>query len=225
MPSDVLSGSVVRGEVRGHHVTGASENANWRRTWYAPSAVSQFRQRTGRVPGWSPVTPYLPNKLLYEWGEIFGSLLLRRGVQYGVGGMYIEFENVGTPGDPVAAPSFERGPGEGVAYYNDLASSGDRDYLRVPLVAGTMDSTDQTKYPGGNRPILFAQTVGVAGVHGKPFSDANNSVVFGGALVAFVDETDHTRDLVLSRFYFTVENQMPKLANGQVGLEWRLVLQ
>lgn len=182
--------------------------------------------RTWRVQplGWTLAHPFVPNAILYEWGAIFGALLRRQGLNYGIGGMYFEFENVGTPGDPVSAPAFDRGPDEGVNYYNGLSGSGDRDYLRVPLLATTSDSTDEAKFPHGNRPSFFAQTTGVEGVHGKPFSDANNSVVFGGALVSFVDDTDHTRDLVLSRFYLEPAQQLPKLATGQIGFEWRLTL-
>jgi hypothetical protein len=53
---------------------------------------------------------------------------------------------------------------------------------------------------------------------------ADNSTVFGGALVAFVDEDDHTRDLVLSRFYVSPRAQQPKLSTSQVGFEWRVKL-
>lgn len=165
-----------------------------------------------------------PNALLFEWGAIFGQLLLRRGLNYGISGMYIEFENTGSPGAPVAAPTFTRGPHEGRDYYNSLSSSSDRDYLRVNLISAVLNSSDPVNFPKGNEPTFFAQTSGVVGVHGKPFSDVNNSTVFGGALVAFVDETDHTQDLVLSRFYMSVGQQQVKLPTSQIGFEWRLTL-
>lgn len=212
----------MKGEVRLHRVKELS---------FREQVQKMVRRRTPdpRGPyhlyaGWEPLTEFQHNDFLYEWGTIFGNLLCRRGLNYGIGGMYIEFENVGTPGDPVSAPAFTRDADEGVAYYNALADSADRDYLRVPLIAATMDSSDPDKFPKGNRPSFFAQTIGVEGVHGKPFSDANNSTVFGGALVAFVDEADHTRDLVLSRFYVSTQKQQPKLSTSQIGFEWRLTL-
>lgn len=186
--------------------------------------ASAYASRYGRPPGWSPRTDFRHNDFLYEWGAIFANLLMRRGLNYGVGGMYVEFENVASPGDPVSAPDFTRSPDEGVGYYNDLALSPDRDYLRVPLIAATLDSSDAVSFPHGNLATFFAQTAGVTGVHGKAFSDSANSTVFGGALVAFVDDADHTRDLVLSRFYLETASQQPKLATGQVGFEWRLTL-
>ena len=220
MPTDVIDpAKYIQGEVRVHRV---------------PKVI-----RTGRAVGkstaaclmierwlkeWQPLGDFTPNALLYEWGAIFGNLLRRQGLNYGIGGMYMEFENVASPGDPVSVPAFTRDAGEGVEYYNGLALSGDRDYLRVPLVATSMDSTDETNFPKGNRPIFFAQTSGVEGVHGKGFSDADNSTVFGGALVAFVDEDDPTRDIVLSRFYLEVAKQVPKLATSEIGFEWRLKL-
>lgn len=177
------------------------------------------------VKQWTPATDFMHNDFLYEWGAIVGNLLARRGLQYGIGGLYIEFENVASPGDPVSAPAFTRAAGEGVEYYDALSGSGDRDYLRVPLIIATVDSTDAIRYPKGNRVTFFAQTSGVEGVHGKTFSDTVNSVVFGAALVAFVDETDHTQDIVLSRFYSEVAKQKPKLSTSQIGMEWKVTLE
>ncbi len=177
----------------------------------------------GMLPmGWSPKTEFAHNDFIYEWGAILSQLLLRRGLNYGVGGMYLEFENTGSPGDPVTVPTFTRDADEGVNYYNGLYLSADRDYLRVPVISGQLSSSDTTKYPVGNRSTFFAQSSGVEGVHGKPFSAASNSTCFGGALVAFVDEADPTRDLVLSRFYLEEAKQQVKLDNSQVGYEWRV---
>jgi len=194
---NISANKYMRGEVRLHNVTDS----------------------------WQPVTDFQHNDFLYEWGAIFANLLLRKGLNYGIGGMYIEFENTASPGDPVTVPTFTRDADEGVEYYNGLSDSADRDYLRVPLVAGTLDITDVVQFPKGNCPIFFAQTSGVLGVHGKTFSDSVNSTVFGGALVAFVDADDYTQDLVLSRFYVAVEKQQVKLASSQIGFEWKLTLQ
>ncbi len=174
--------------------------------------------------GWRRATDFTHNDFLFEWGAIFANLLMRKGVNYGIGGMYLEFANVASPGDIVTPPDFTRYPENGVDYYNGLSTSPDLDYLRVPLVATTLQVSDTTKFPKGNQPTFFAQTRGLVGVHGKPFSDANNSVVFGGALVAFVDDADPTQDIVLSRFYLASDKQQPKLATSQIGFEWRLTL-
>jgi hypothetical protein len=202
MNARIKAPNSIRGDVRFHRV---HENG--------PQQPSLPR-------GWSPITPYQSNNILYEWAAIVGNLLLRKGEKYGIGGMYIEFENTASPGDPVTPPDFTRDPEEGVQYYDSLALSADRDYLRVPLVAGVLDSTDTLKYPNGNRTKFFAQTSGTVGVHGKTFSDVTNSTIFGGALVAFVDETDATRDLVFARFYIDTDLQVVKLATSQHGLEW-----
>lgn len=178
----------------------------------------------GLPVGWTPITPFRSNTVLYEWGAIVGKLLLKQGLQYGIGGMYIEFENVADPDDPVAAPTVERDPEMGVEYYDGLALSSDRDYLRVPLIAGTLNSSDDDDFPKGNEPTFFAQTSGLTGVHGKTFSDSSNSKVFGAALVAFPNEDDPTQDLVFARFYFDVEDQQVKLATSQIGIEWPITL-
>lgn len=171
-----------------------------------------------------PITSWQPNTVLYEWAAIGAQLLTTGEKRYRISGMYIEYENVASSGDTVTAPVYGREPSAGIAYYNGLAGSTVRDYLRVPLVSAQVLSTSTVNYPNGNQPVFFAQTSGVVGVHGLPFSEASNSKVFGAALVAMRDETDATQDLVFSRFYLSTSLQQLKLASSQIGLEWKVEL-
>lgn len=170
---------------------------------------------------WTPTTELKKNLVLYQWAEITSKLLTLGDARYRIGGMYLEFQNVASPGDPVSPPIFDRT--RTVQYYDDLAGSANTDYLRVPLIASQTLSTGSGLV--NNELIFFARTSGVVGVHGKPFSYAANSVVFGASLVAFVDATDATQDLLFSSFYFDVPDQQQKLATSQVGIEWALTLE
>ena len=189
-----------------------------------PSPVGFVRLYSVEPNKVMPITSWQPNTVLYEWAAIAAQLLTTGEKQYRISGMYIEYENVASPGDTVTMPSYGREPAAGIDYYNGLAGSPVRDYLRVPLVSAQVLSTDEVDYPKGNQPAFFAQTSGVVGVHGLPFSEANNSKVFGAALVAIVDEADATRDLVFSRFYLSTSLQQLKLASSQIGLEWKIQL-
>lgn len=191
----------------------------------APTAKGRVRSFLVKDRRREPRTRWSSNLVLRSWAAIVGKLLLTGEQQYRISGMYIEFENVPSPGDVSAVPSFDRDPDSGVAYYDGLALSATRDYLRVPMVAGTLESSDEELYPDGNLVTFFAQTGGVVGVHGKDFGEVNNSVVIGAALVAQRVQADATQDLVLSRFYFDSDEQQPKLDTGQVGIEWELELQ
>jgi hypothetical protein len=172
---------------------------------------------------WMPVTNWFHNLVLFGWAGIAGKLLTQGSTNYRIGGMYLEYENVADPGDPVTVPAFDRSGG--LSYYEGLVSAPTRDYLRVPLSAGTLDSSDAVKFPDGNRMTFFAMSQGVVGVHGKSFSDSVNSKVFGGGLVAIVDEADRSKDIVFSRFYLPVGEQQVKLTTSQIGLEWEIELQ
>lgn len=202
-----ISSAMIRGRVRAYHV---------------PDLAQHSRQP--RAAFGAPVTGWQHNDILYEWGAIIGNLLLRKGLNYGISHLYIEYENVDDPDDPVVTPTVTRDPEEGVSYYNGQVTSPTRDYLRVPLTAGVLNVSDTINFPKGNVPTFFAMTSGVTGVHGKTFSDSVNSKVFGGALVAAVDENDAAQDLVLSRFYFTASQQVAKAQNSQIGIEWQLEL-
>ena len=159
------------------------------------------------------------NDILYEWATVMCQLLSGSpdGKPYNLGAMYIEYENNG--GAAVTAPTVTRADGK--TYYSSLSSDPNRDYLRIPLTAVITSSTDATNYPDGNKIIAFGQTAGVAGVHGKTFSDAVSSRVYGGSLVVTPDYADQTQDLVFSRFYFdSTDKQLIKPASAQLGLEW-----
>jgi hypothetical protein len=172
---------------------------------------------------WVVQTEWSPNLVVYEWATIVGNLLNGTGLNYRIGGMYLEFENVATPGDTVTAPAFDRT--RDVSYYTGLSGSSDRDYLRVGLTATQLTSSDSSLFPGGNKCTFFSRSSGTTGVHGKTFSDSVNSVIFGASLVAYVNSTDATQDLILSSMYFDAADQQAKLSTSQVGLEWELTLQ
>jgi len=167
------------------------------------------------------LTEWNNNLVTYEFAAISANLLAGTGLNYRIGGMYLEFENVASPGDTVTVPTFDRT--RGVSYYNNLAGSADRDYLRVDLSAATISSTDSTDFPKGNSVLFSARSAGLTGVHGKTFSDSANSVIYGAALVSFVDGNDATQDLIYSAAYLSAANQQAKLATSQIGVEWELI--
>lgn len=202
------SGARVSGLVRGYQV---------------PEAIPVGLTVEERLSRWEPCTPFVCNDLTYDWAVIVQRLLRGSpdGGQYKIGGMYLEFNNGGTV-DPT--PTITRG---GWAdYYANLNSSfATRDYLRVPLIATSEETTNPLfSYP--NQANFIAQTVGVGpeGTHGLVFSDANSSYVYGGALVAFVNGDDSSNDIVFNRFYFAEANQLEKLAGRQLGINWPLIL-
>lgn len=170
---------------------------------------------------WLPQTSFKNNLVLNQWGTIVAKLLSNGDSRYRLGGMYLEFENTASPGDPVSAPTFDRT--RDITYYDDLVGSGSRDYLRVPMTASQLLSDGEGFV--NNQLVFFARSSGTVGVHGKTFSDSVNSTIFGASLVAFIDNNDATQDLLLSSFYFAVADQQQKLSTSQVGIEWELTLQ
>lgn len=194
---------------------------------YLKGRVRSYEAPSDDISMWTPVTNWSSNLVVYEWGSIVGRLLNGSGVNYSIGGMYLEFENVANASTVVTAPTQDRT--RSISYYNDLSSSQVRDYLRVPLTATQLLSSNTTLYPHNNQCLFFARSAGTSGVHGKEFSDDTStgkvSKLFGASLVAFVDDTDATQDLILSSFYFADASQQDKLSTSQIGVEWELTLQ
>ena len=178
--------------------------------------------RSGNGRCWEPATEWKRNTIVFEWGAIIGPLLTLGERKYRIGGMYLEFENVVSPGTPVTIPTYDRT--RSIAYYNSLSGSARRDYLRVPIIASTFESSNAEQFPNGNLPTFLARSQGVQGVHGKQFGVSYNSVVFGASLVAMVDEADATQDLIFSTFYFDTADQQAVLPTSQLGIDWELTL-
>ncbi len=170
---------------------------------------------------WRPSGPFCPNAVMFDWAGLASRLFTSADPRYRISGMYLEYKNLADPSTVVTPPSFTRD--QGISYYSGLSSSSTVDYLRVPLSANALTNTDTESFTIANAMTLFAMSQGSVGVNGKPFASGNNSKVYGGALVALVDENDRTNDVVFSRFYFPTNQQRVKLSGGQLGLEWQIV--
>ena len=169
---------------------------------------------------WTPIGDWGRNTILYEWGAIVGGWMATGNPAYRVGGMYVEFANAAPP---ISAPSYTRADGR--AYYAGLAGDPVRDFLRVPLIAAPLSSSDLLVYPGGNVNTFYARTAGAVGVGGLPFSSGAGSTVYGAALVALVDPDDPASDLVLARHYFASGAQLVKPPGLQLAIDWEITWQ
>lgn len=164
------------------------------------------------------------NQIQYDWGFVAAKTIGEGDRNFRVSSLYIEYENVTLPEDEVTPPSFTRG--EGVDYYIELALSGVRDFLRVPLLVSPTIGIEAgfedwfTEGVNGNLLTFYTQTQGTSGFHGKPFSAAANSKVFGAALVATPVFADQTQDVIFARTYFDTGDQEVKSASKQFGVTW-----
>jgi hypothetical protein len=163
----------------------------------------------------------LKNQICYNWGVVASALFrrLQDGNNYYVGGMYLEFDNSGSAVDPVPSPARNTT----VNYYRDL--SGTADYLRVPLLASAGSCSDSDLFGGDNVATFISQSSSTTGnrvTSPLTFSDANNSRIYGAALVAFCDDGDTTKDLIISRIYLQPEDQVEKVAGSQIYTSWSL---
>ena len=165
------------------------------------------------------------NTVLYDWGFIAAKAIGEGDSSYRVNATYIEFENVASPSDTVSVPTIDRS--EGLTYYNGL--SGNQDFLRVELIGLPSITIEDgfesyfTEGETGNLLTFFAQSSGTTGVLGNAtFGSANNSKIFGAALVAAPVWADRTQDVVFSRSYFATSDQTLKQASSQVGITWEV---
>ena len=151
-----------------------------------------------------------------DWGFAAAKALGFGDPSYHINCMYIEFENAASPGDPVTVPSFETTDGR--EYYENLSSP--RDYLRVfgiSRVLEVISGYDAYFADGEGNAVKFRATADTgSGQNGLPFANANNSTVFGVALVVAPDVSDKTKDKIVARAYYDVADQTVKEASRQI---------
>ncbi len=174
------------------------------------------------------LTPVIrqPNQIQYDWGFIVAQLVGFGKLEFRPSTIFLEYENLANPATSVTPPSVDRD--EGIGYYDDLSLSSTKDYIRVPLKStpalgvATGYETYFTAPGTGNKLSYMGITTGSVGVHGRPFANANNSKIYGAALVATPDENDHSKDLILARTYYSTGDQIVKDAVRQFVPTWEL---
>lgn len=175
-----------------------------------------------------------PNQIQFTWGFVAANCFGRRhqagNLDYSISALYVEYENQTDPEQPVSvASSFTRDLG--VTYYNATGDSADRDFLRVPITIEPTISVSagyEANLPvnqQGNQLTFFAQTSGIVGAHGKPFSHTAGSKVFAAALVAAPVFGDRTKDVIFARTVFSTTNQVTKEASSQIGITWDIAFE
>jgi hypothetical protein len=167
------------------------------------------------------IPPWRRNLALVTAAHIAARCIGQGDMRYRVSKVYVEFANGAD--DPVPVPDFDAQ--DGIDYYNGLASSPDRDYVRaalnpMPVIDLDPEAVGRLDPEHGNRVIFEARLGSVVGVHGKPFSDSAGSRVYGIALVAAPVEADPTRDLVFARGYYPPERQILKTSRD-LGVTYR----
>lgn len=175
-----------------------------------------------------------PNQIQFTWGFIAANCFGRRPQPgqpgYHISALYVEYENQNDPEQPVSvASTFSRSVG--IPYYNALVDSTNRDFLRIPITiepAFGLSSGYSANLPVDqqvNKLTFFAQTSGVVGSLGRPFSHTTNSKVFSAALVAAPVFSDRTKDVIFARTVFNVDNQVTKEASSQIGITWDIAFE
>lgn len=161
------------------------------------------------------------NNILADYAYI-QARLLRGDTNYKLAVAYLEFQNVDSPGDPADEVAFDFS--DGVEYYTGLSGSADRDYIRAPLTVSepTIEDGMSAIFPKGNQILTYAASNGIVGVHGKPFTEDDNSVICGVAIVATPDKNDPTQDLIYARWSAAEEDQWAKVDGQKITIEWSL---
>lgn len=163
------------------------------------------------------------NLILYGAADILGQLLAGED-EYKIAGLYIEFQN--TAG-VVTPPTVTRADGRD--YYDALVTSPDTDFLRVSLTTSPGIEDSSSEY-NSNLITFFGVSDGTTGFHGKTFSQAANSKVFGAALIATPTPASQSSDIVFSRVYIGDvgigwADAIEKVDGQQIGVTWGIEFQ
>lgn len=164
------------------------------------------------------------NQWQHDWGAAAARALGYGTAGYTINAAYVEYANLADPGDTVTPPSYDRS--EGRTYYDGLALTADRDYVRVPIgLPPALETEPGYTLPDGqgNRLVFHVLATADTGVHGRAFHVNSNSKVYGLALVVAPDWDDPTADLVFARAYLPTAQQLLQVPGGQIGLTYPIV--
>jgi hypothetical protein len=117
---------------------------------------------------------------------------------------YIEFVN----GDAIEPP--EVNPASIADYFVQLGSTPDRDYLRVPILSHVVGKTDT----GAAKLEMTVAADGETGVHGKSFSAAVGSRIYGFTLAA--SQGNDRGDILVVNHYYPPAEQIAKTESGSM---------
>jgi hypothetical protein len=144
------------------------------------------------------------NTRLYSWGWA-ACRLFSGDPDFKVAVLYMEYMNVADPDDTI---------------------TDDRDYLRLyvrmPEVFVWPGYEPYFPVGQGNALLFRARSVNTTGVHGKPFSAAANSKVYGAAIAAAPSLDDRTQDVLIARGYYPQGQHQVKQATGQLEATYKL---
>lgn len=154
------------------------------------------------------------NLLVYSAGEAFARALA--GQAYYPRGVYMQFENLADPEDPITviSPAVE----DTAALFPALTS--DFDFVRAELTMPAALETYGTSYENNQAHYYASIPATASSYNGNlTLSPANNSAVIGAGLVAIPSMADQTQDILIARI------ATPKLllkTGMRVGIEWQI---
>lgn len=148
--------------------------------------------------------------LTKDYNKIIAQLLAGNS-KYTPKYLYLEFANSETE---VSIPEYTE---EGREYYDSMLPEG-AGYLRIPItITPTVDTV--------NGKVLYTVLVtSTESENGVRFSSADNSRIYGVALVSAPDPKDPTQDVVFSREYFEGSKQLTMADNQTFCFSFQLLV-
>lgn len=172
------------------------------------------------VPGQPPARG--PNQIQFGYKEAVARSLADPNNTYAARMLYVEFANVADPEDTISPPvGFSQE--EGVEYYASLSAEVDRDYLRIPVLSARVFLNDEYDGIEANAVTLMGEALPDSeGIHGLTFSLANNSLVYGLAIIVAPILGDPSSDIVIARKYYDSGDQRICPSNGSMTIKYTL---
>jgi hypothetical protein len=124
---------------------------------------------------------------------------------------YVEFCNGG------AVPPAEVAEQTLRSHFDSLKSTADRDYLRIPILAHSLEPSKEGK---PELTMLIAMD-GITGIHGKPFSSTSGSHVYAVTIVS--SQMNDREDIFVARHHYGTAEQLPKPESGSITLSVTLI--
>jgi hypothetical protein len=182
--------------------------------------TENYKQYTGKVKIWKlfdntrELHQENNNLVVYTAADVLAGLI-SGDESYKISGMYLDFKNLTSSGDPVPTTT----PTLATKALDLRSVSNPLDIMRFALVSSpSLESTDSAKYEK-NSVTFFGATSGSLGYNGRTFSSSVNSAAYGAGLVAMPDFNDATQDILFARVALS---KLLVVTGMRIGVEWQI---
>ncbi len=182
--------------------------------------TENYKQYAGKIKVWKlfknskELHEEKDNLIVYTAADAMAKVLSGDS-SYKISGMYLDFKNLVSSGDPVPTIT----PTLSTKAIDVRSISSPSDIMRFSLISSPSFSTSDSSKYNNNQVTFFGATSGSVGYNGRSFSSSSNSAAYGASLVVMPDFNTASEDILFARVALS---KLLVVTGMRIGIEWQI---